>query len=117
MTTYAADKYTIKITQGNDWNYPLTFSTSLLGVKTPIDLSGATIIGVVRPTYTSGVPVSMTTTITDAVNGKVTFSLTDTQTNSLPPGALVYDMSITIAGNTKTYLSGNFQVKPKVQTV
>jgi hypothetical protein len=117
MTTYAGDKYTIKIVQGNDWNYPLTFSTSLLGVKTPMNLTGATVTGVVRPTYTSGTPVSMTTVITDAAAGKVTFSLTDTQTNALPPGALVYDMSITIAGNTKTYLSGNFQVKPKVQTV
>ena len=117
MTTYAGDKYTIKITQGNDWNYPLTFSTSLLGVKTPLDLTGATVTGVVRPTYTTGTPVAMTTVVTDAPNGKVTFSLTDTQTNSLPAGSLVYDISITIAGNTKTYLSGNFQVKPKLQTV
>lgn len=117
MTTYAGDKYTIKITQGNDWNYPLTFSTSLLGVKTPINLTGATVVGVVRPTYTSGTPVSMTANITNAAAGQVTFSLTDAQTNSLPSGSLVYDISITIAGNTKTYLSGNYQVKPKVQTV
>jgi hypothetical protein len=117
MTTYSADKYTIKITQGDDWNYPLTFSTRLVGVKTPIDLTNATIIGTVRPTYTSGTPVSMTTTITNASAGQVTFSLTDTQTNSLPTGNLVYDIKITIAGDTKTYLSGNFQVKPGVKTI
>lgn len=117
MTTYSADKYSIKITQGNDWNYPLTFSTSLLGVKTPINLTGATVVGVVRPTYTTGSVVTMTSTITNAAAGQVVLSLTDAQTNTLPPGALVYDVSITIAGNTKTYLSGNFQVKPKVQSV
>ena len=88
-----------------------------MGVKTPIDLTAATVVGVVRPTYTSGTPVTMTATITNAAAGQVTLSLTDAQTNTLPAGSLVYDVSITIAGNTKTYLSGNFQVKPKVQTV
>jgi len=113
MTTYAADKYTIRITQGNDWDYPLTFSSSLLGVKTPIDLTSATIVGVIRPTYTTGTPVTMTVTPVDLANGQVRMSLTSTQTNLLPPGSLVYDITI----NNLTYLSGNFVVKPKVQTV
>lgn len=117
MTTYNAMNYPIKITQGDDWSYPLTFSTSLLGIKTPINLTAATIVGTVRPNYTSGTAVTMTVTTIDLANGQVVLSLTDTQTNSLPSGSLVYSISITIAGNTKTYLSGNFQVKPKVQNV
>ena len=113
MTTYAADKYTIKITQGNDWEYPVTFSTSLNNVKTPMNLTTATIIGVVRPTYTTGTAVLMTVTPVNLTNGQVTFSLTAALTNTLPPGSLVYDITI----DNITYLSGNFQVKPKVQTV
>ena len=117
MTTYAGDKYTIKITQGNDWNYPLTFSTSLLGVKTPIDITSATIVGVVRPTYNTGTPVTMTVIPVDLINGQIRLVLSDAQTTALPSGSLVYEITITIAGNTRTYLSGNFIVKSKVQTV
>ena len=113
MTTYAADKYIIRITQGNIWDYPLTFSSSLAGVKTPINLTGATITGVVRPTFTGGTPVIMTVTPVNLANGQVRFSLSPTQTNTLPPGNLVYDITI----NNLTYMSGNFVVKPKVQTV
>lgn len=115
MATYAADKFTIKITQGNDWEYPLTISTILDGVKTPVDLSAATIVGVVRATYTQGTAVLMTVIADNLAAGQVTLTLTDTQTNLLPPGNLVYEITITVAGNTKTYLSGTFQVKPKVQ--
>ena len=114
MTTYAGDKYAIRITQGNDWDFPVTFSTSLNGVKTPINLTGATIVGRVRPTYTTGTAVSMTVTPVDLGAGKVRFGLSDTQTDALPPGNLVYQIDITISGNTQTYLSGNFIVKPKV---
>lgn len=114
MTTYAGDKYAIRITQGNDWDFPVTFSTRLNGVKTPIDLTGATITGRVRPTYTTGAAVAMTVTAVDLAAGQVRFGLSDTQTAALPPGNLVYQIDITRAGNTQTYLSGNFIVKPEV---
>lgn len=117
MTTYNALTYPIKITQGDDWQYPLTFNTSLLGVKTPIDLTSATITGTVRPTYTTGTAVAMSVSVTNAALGQATLSLNDTQTSALPTGSLVYQVSITIAGNTRTYMSGNFVVKPKVFTV
>lgn len=113
MTTYAADKFTIKITQGNDWEYPVTFSTSLNNVKTAMDLTSATIVGVVRPTYTTGTAVLMTVTPVNLASGQVTFSLTSTQTAALPVGSLVYDITI----DNHTYLSGNYQVKPKVLSV
>jgi hypothetical protein len=114
MTTYAADKFTLKTVQGDDWEYPVTFSTSLAGIKTPIDLTGVTYIAEIRPTYSSGTVTVMSATPVDLVNGKVTFSLTDTQTSALPSGSLVYQISITISGSTKTYLQGSFIVKPKV---
>ncbi len=114
MTTFDGLKYPIRITQGDDWNFPLTFNTSLLGVKTPIDLTGATVAGTVRPSFTTGTSVPMTVVVNNAAAGQVTFTLSDTQTSALISGSLVYQITITISGNTKTYLSGNFIVRPKV---
>jgi len=114
MTTFNALNFPIKITQGDDWQYPLTFSTSLNDVKTPIDLTAATIVGNVRPTFTTGTRVPMTVTINNAAAGQATLSLTDTQTSALPSGSLVYQVTVTISGNTKTYLKGNFVVAPRI---
>lgn len=114
MTTYAADKFSIKVVQGDDWEYPVTFSTNVAGVKSPIDLTSAIYVAEVRPTYSTGTITPMTVTPVTPSLGKVTFSLTDTQTGALPSGALVYQISITLSGITKTYLQGNFIVKPKV---
>lgn len=115
-TNYDGLQYPIKITQGDDWTYSEKFSTRVNGVKTPIDLTSATVVGVVRPTYSTGTVVPMTVTINNAAQGQVTFQLSDTQTSSLPAGSLVYQMTYTIAGITKTIGSGNFIVRPKVQT-
>ncbi len=114
MTTFNALNFPIRITQGDDWQYPLTFSTSLNNVKTPIDLTGATVVGTVRPSFTTGTAVPMTVVINNAALGQATFSLNDTQTSALPSGSLVYQITITISGNTRTYLKGNFNVAPKV---
>lgn len=117
MTTFNALNFPIRITQGNDWDFPATVSTRLNDVTTPIDLTAATIVGTVRPNYTSGVIVSMTVTPVNLAQGQFRLTLTDTQTNSLPVGALVYEVTITISGFTTTYLAGNFIVKPKVSLV
>lgn len=117
MTTYASDKFSLKTTQGDDWEFPVVFSTRLNGVKTPINLTGATFSAVVRPTYTTGTLTTMAVVVTNAAAGAATFSLTDTQTAALPAGSLVYQIAITQGGVTTTYLSGNFIVKPKVSTV
>ena len=114
MTTFNALNFPIRITQGDDWNYPLTFSTSLNNVKTPINLTGATVVGTVRPTFTTGTAVPMTVVINNAATGQATLSLNDTQTTALPSGSLVYQVTITISGNTRTYLRGNFIVAPRV---
>lgn len=115
-TSYNGLQYPIKITQGDDWVYPEKISTRVNGVKTPLDLTGATVSGVVRPAYATGTVVPMTVIINNAAQGLVTFQLSDTQTSSLPSGSLVYQMTYTIAGVTTTIGSGNFIVRPKVQT-
>ena len=116
-TSFDALKFQMNTTQGDDWEFPITVSTRLNGVKTPIDLSAATIVGVVRQSYTSGTVQTMTVTNVDLVAGQIILRLSDTQTSALAHGVNRYQVTITIAGKTDSYLEGNFLVRPKVQTV
>ena len=112
MTTYASDKYNIKITQGNDWNFEFQLVTQdSLGVETPINVTGYVINGVVKNTRTSAVAQTMAYTIVDAALGKLKVTLTDTQTSTLTLGSLYYQIDRTVANDTLTLFSGNFIVK------
>lgn len=112
MTTYAADKYTIRITQGNDWDFEFQLLTvDSLGVETPVNVTGYTINGVVKNTRTSAVAQTMTYSIVDAALGKIRVSLSDTQTSALALGSLYYQIDRTVSDNTLTLFSGTFLVK------
>lgn len=117
MSTYDALKFQMNTTQGDDWVFPITISTRLNGVKTPIDLTAATVAGVVRQNYTSGTVQNMTVTNVNLVAGQIILSLSEIQTAALTPGVNRYQVTITIAGKTDTYLEGNFLVRPKVSSV
>lgn len=118
MATYPEGKFSFKIMQGDDWSAPITISTSVDGgvTKVPVDLTSSTVSFVVRPTYTTGNLVSATVTPSDLVNGEVVLSLTDTQTDTLPPGALVFQLTTTTAGITTTRGFGNFIVRPRIKS-
>ena len=112
MSQYNALKYPIRIVQGNDWQLDIVLSTRVDTVKTPINITNTTFAGVVR-VYRDDVAVAATVTCTktDAVNGKVSFSLTDTQTLALPLGELYYQIDKTVNNSTQTILAGTFTVK------
>lgn len=96
------------------------------GNGTPIDLTGCTIAGQMRlkPEDRENI-LAFTCTITDAVNGEYTFSLTATQTSSIPVqpsgGAhrkmtqYAYDIEITYpSGRKERNLEGVIDVSPEV---
>lgn len=118
MTTFTEGKFSFKIMQGDDWSAPITISTSDDGgvTKVPVDLTNVTVSFIVRPTYTTGNLVSATVTPVDLVNGMVIISLTDTQTDTLPAGTLVYQLTTTEAGLTTTRGYGNFIVRPRIKS-
>lgn len=118
MNQYLNDSFAYRIVQGDDFNSPITLSTSTDGgvTNTPINLTGATIVFNVRAKYASGTLVTATITPVDLAQGSFIVSLTDTQTASLPAGTLQYQLITTISGDTKTRGRGNFIVKSRILT-
>jgi hypothetical protein len=75
---------------------------------TPVDLTGSTVSGQVG---LRGVDVALTCTLTDAMNGKFSVSLSATQTAALLPGVYRYEIIVTYTdGSIKPLLYGNFVV-------
>jgi|TARA_B100001094_G_C18169702_1_gene794330 D-Tyr-tRNAtyr deacylase len=100
------------IDQGTDFQVAVDVSDSTGQV---LNLSGYTSAGQIRKTYGSSTISATFTTSNENVTGKVTLSLTDTQTSALEPGRYVYDMNITSAGGITTrVVEGQAIVTPGV---
>lgn len=67
-----------------------------------------------RKTYTSSSASATFTTSISASDGKVTLSLTDTQSGALEPGRYVYDMTVTSGSTTTRVIEGQAIVTPSV---
>jgi hypothetical protein len=95
-----------------------TFSASIDITDTEnnlLNLTGYTVAGQIRKTYDSSTAVDFTGSVSNAVLGEVTISLTATQTNALIAGRYVYDVEITSAGGTVTrVIEGQVEVTPGV---
>ena len=84
----------------------------------PLNISNYTIAGQVRKNYTSSANTTMQVLITDAPHGKVSMSLTNTQTDSLTDLRYVYDVEITSPDNKKyRILEGVMTVTPQVTRI
>ena len=87
MATYS----NIYIDQGSTY-------TSVIPVKDnnglPLDLSDYSSRGQIRKSYSSNVKVPFTTSITSPLEGKVSLSLTASQTRAMKAGRYVYDVEI-----------------------
>lgn len=87
------------IDQGTDYSIEVD-CTDIAGEV--LDLTGYTAAAQMRKTYgSSSVSATFTTAIT-AATGKVTLSLTDTQTSGLDAGRYVYDLNITKTSTSET---------------
>jgi len=111
MSLQNALKYPINVIQGDDWTQLYTLSTVFDGVKNPIDLTDITFDGFVKLTREGPVAEQMAHVVIDALAGKVSFGLTDTQTSDLPIGALYYQINKTFNDYTETFLTGVFNVR------
>ena len=68
-----------------------------------LNLTGYTAAAQIRKTYSSSTAAATFTTSTGTPSaGKVTMSLTDTQTSALDAGRYVYDLNITSSGGITT---------------
>ncbi len=102
----------IFIDQGTDFEVTIDVSDTSDNI---IDLSGYTASAQIRKTYGSTTIAETFGTSITASNGKVTLTLTDTQTTGLKSGRYVYDLVITDASGTKTrVIEGQAIITPGV---
>ena len=95
-----------------------TFSTVITVYQNDsiLDLSGYSAAAQIRKSYSSSSSTSFTTAIdSDTTTGKITLSLTSTQTAALEEGRYVYDVEITASDSTITRpIQGIVTVRPNV---
>jgi len=106
MATYS----NIYIDQGSTYS-------SVIDVKDsnglPFNLTGYTARAQIRKSYSSTSAVSFTATISLPLNGKVTLSLTASQTRSMKAGRYVYDVEVfNIGGHVMRVAEGQVEISP-----
>ena len=90
----------IFINQHADFNTTVTISDSN---GSALDLTSYTALAQIRKTYESTTATAFTATFdSDRTTGKITISLTDTQTGALESGRYVYDLLISGVSGDKT---------------
>lgn len=90
----------------------------LYGVGKRKDLTGWTLDADVRSTYGGALVGTMTSTITDAVNGRFQLVMSDTITGGLAAGDYLWDLNARQSGGDSEYwMGGKFTVVPTVSRV
>ena len=108
----AAGTYNFTLEQGATFNRILTLQEN----SAAMNLSGYSVASKFRSTHDSGtVAGTFTCTISDASNGKITMTMTNSTTSAIEEGMYVYDLEITNSAGTVTrVLQGSITVTPEV---
>ena len=109
----AAGTYDLVIDQGSDFAIEVAISED--GTVTPIETHSAR--AQLRPSPTSSTKTAdFTCTITNASQGKLKMSLTNSQTASISSGKYYYDLELvnTSSGSVTRLLQGVARVTPEV---
>ena len=103
----------IFINQHADFSTTVTISDSN---GSALDLTSYTALAQIRKTYESTTATAFTATFdSDRTTGKITISLTDTQTGALESGLYVYDLLISgVSGDKTRVVEGIATVNPSV---
>ncbi len=81
----------------------------------PLDMNGFSLSSKLKKTHSSSSSTEFTSSITNASNGLISISLSDTQTKSLKPGRYVYDIRVVnLNGNIEKVVEGSALVRPGV---
>jgi len=83
-----------------------------------LNLTGYTVAGQIRKTYSSSTAVNFSAAVNSAVNGTISLTLSDTVTNGMKAGRYVYDVEILSNSGSRTrVLEGQVEVTPGVTQV
>ena len=108
----AAGKYDFTLEQGTTFSREITVQDS----GSAMNLTGYTPRMQMRSTHDSStIALTFTATVSNAAQGKIQLSATDTLTSAVEEGIYVYDLEIESSGGTVTRLmEGNVTVTPEV---
>lgn len=84
-------------------DFSATFGLEDIYTNSALNLVGFGVSAQMRKHYGSSSYVSFASTISDSEGGKITISLTDTETLSIKPGRYVFDVILTLGANGKKY--------------
>ena len=103
----------IIIDQGSDFETEIEVSDA---TDVAANLTGYTVAGQMRKTYTSSTATNFVASVTDTAGGKVKIALTATTTNGLKAGRYVYDVEVThtSSGVVTRIVEGQAEVTPGV---
>ena len=108
----AAGTYNFTIEQGTTFNRVLTLQEN----GSAMNLTGYSVASQIRSTHdSSSVTGTISCTISNASNGEITLTMTNSTTSGIEEGIYVYDIEITSgAGSVTRILQGNVTVSPEV---
>ena len=108
----AAVPLNLTLEQGTDFNANFTVRNKDL---TPLNLLGYTASSQMRKHYTATRSYQFDVTFIDRVKGKISISMSDAITSTIPEGRYVYDIFIESSNGTKTkVIAGMILVHPGV---
>jgi hypothetical protein len=108
----AAIPLNLTIEQGVDFEVTLTVRNKN---HVPLNLLGYTAVSTLRKYYTSTSTHSITVNFLDRSNGRISLTMTDTDTSALKEGRYVYDVVLTSPNSLKTrVIEGSVMVTPGV---
>lgn len=103
------------IDQGSDYSDIITVASTN---GQPLDLTGYTVAAQMRKSYQSRTSYNFSSSIYDAVNGKVRLQLSAESSNTITPGRYVYDVEITSPTGGKTrVIEGIVVITPQVTQI
>lgn len=102
------------VDQGTTFNNVINLTDDL--TNAPINVAGYIVRGQLRRSYYSTNPsANLTCTITDAANGEITLSLTDSQTANIKAGRYLFDVETKDTSNVVSrVLEGIITVTPEI---
>lgn len=98
-------------------NYSKIITVSSVG-GSPLNLTGYVAKSQIRKSYTSTTAYTFTSSVLDAVAGKIRLQLTAEETGAIPPGRYLYDVEITSqSGNRTRVVEGIVTVTPEITQI
>lgn len=105
----------IFIDQGSDYSNIITVASTN---GSPLDLTGYSAASQLRKSYSSSTAYNFTSSIYNAVQGKVRIQLSAEQSEAIPPGRYLYDLEVTSpSGGKKRVVEGIVTVLPQITKI